>query len=157
MLGRNIGARSKLQRGALSRYDRMRFQWLDIQDIIGSHSLWPINIRMMIWKPEFEHFERKLLAAFFCVNGLHYDVLIKFLQLVNPRRHESDYRCIRQLMKAFDKNPSKYKYWGYNISQKRFEFISGRIRFYGGKIITEKDHRHYYGEVLTAKIPKARY
>ena len=43
--------------------------WVDLQDVIGSASLWPCQIRKLFWK-------RLLLSAFIYVNGCNPNILI---------------------------------------------------------------------------------
>lgn len=119
------GSRDSVPDPCVSRYTLMRETWVDIQYIIGPHKRWPSRIRRIVWKKHIRHFERILISAFFYINGLNPEVLVDFLLLRNPRRASYEIREIKNLLKKFDVDPSRYKYYGFNVCQQEFQYLNG--------------------------------
>ena len=109
--------------------NRMIYElWMDIQDIIGSASLWPHRIRRLFWKQGVKHFERILLATFVLVNGLNPVVFMEWARLVGLGNDGAAYRHFDALFRLLpDRN---YNLYAYNITTNRYEYIDGRVRLY---------------------------
>ena len=94
----DIGKRNRLMKGWLSVRDLRRFRWLDLEDLVGDHKLWPKKVKRKIWKRSIGHFDRMIICSFAFVNGLLLDALLKFVKAVNPQRNPSEYREVVSLL-----------------------------------------------------------
>ena len=104
--------------------------WREIQDVVGSHKSWPACVRVRFWYNHLDHFDRIIVTAFCFVNGLNPLVLLEFLFLVNKNRHPGEIYEVMTLFRAFEENPSKYKYYAFNTSYNRYEYIDGSVKPY---------------------------
>ena len=113
--------------------------WLDIQDIIGDHTKWPARIRIIIWKKSVAHFDRILLTTFAFINGLNLTVLIEFMLLVNRRREPGQLEEVCSLYQSFNQDTSRYSYYAYNVSNGRYEYLTGLVRKYDQKSLRDSE------------------
>ena len=104
--------------------------WFDIQDIIGPAKLWPHKIRRYFWTPNLKHFERICICAFVYINGLNPIVFFEWVLLKNLNGNSTRLGEFKDLLNAFETNPSKYSYWGYNISMNQYQFLDGKPKPY---------------------------
>ena len=105
--------------------------WADIQDIVGKASLWPHKIRQLFWSKNIKHWDRILICCFVFVNGLNPTVFLEWCDLKGLCRDFSARHEIISLLRTFEDNPSKYRNWyQYNVSQGRWETLSGKPVFY---------------------------
>ena len=73
-----------------------------------------------------------------------------FLYLVNSDCDYNDIRKVVSLYNSFSRDPLRYKYYQYNVTMGRYEFISGHVKRYGRMSIDRGDP-HYYGIVATSR------
>ena len=105
--------------------------WILIQDIIGPASSWPHLIRKLFWTKNVTHFNRVLMVAFVYVNGLHFDVFLKWCEIIGSYRDRAARNHVIALHKLIENQ--KYKstsLYAYNVFQKRYEYLDGSFRRY---------------------------
>ena len=102
--------------------------WTDIQDIIGSASLWPYRIRRLFWKQGVQHLDRILLATFVLVNGLNPEVFMEWARLIGLGRDGAAYRHFEALFRLLPER--NYTLYAYNITNNRYEYLDGSVRHY---------------------------
>lgn len=113
----------------MSRQDQIRDLWRDIQDIIGTSSLWPEHIRRLFWTRDISNVQRLLICAFCYVNGLNPQVFLQWATLLHLFRDNGARNHAIYLFAAFHQNRYRYLY-GYNITNNRYEYLDGSVRVY---------------------------
>lgn len=137
--------RANIDRSKLSVKDKKRLLFLDIQDIVGDQKKWPVCVKVAFFSKELTHLQRIIIASFAFVNGLHVSFVSRLLYLVNVHRDYNEVRKVVALINSFESAPGKYKYYQYNVSAGRYEFISGKVKVYGKQAVDDRSHRDYYG------------
>lgn len=107
--------------------------WSSIQDIIGPARLWPIQIRRNFWTPGLKHWQRTLTAVFVFINGLNPSVFMEWAHLLNLGADNKAYDHFQYLLTTFEANPRRYNLYGYNVTNNRYEYLSGNVRVYVNK------------------------
>ena len=113
----------------MSKNKKIYESWVDIQDIIGNASLWPLKIRRLFWKQGVKHFDRILLATFVYVNGLNPEVFLDWARLIGLGSDMAAYRHFEALFKLLPEKNYKGLY-AYNVTMNRYEYIDGSVRKY---------------------------
>lgn len=112
-----------------SRSSTIYILWRDIQDIIGNASLWPIRIRRLFWTQHLRYFQRFLIVIFSYVNGLNPQLLIEWLKIQRGFSNAESERHVRELFIRLEEgkynNHTRYNYYGYNVYNKRYEYVNG--------------------------------
>ena len=105
--------------------------WRDIQDLIGPARLWPAAIRGFFWTRNIRNWPRVRVTAFAYVNGLPVGMLLHWGVMAQMWRGEGDrkFRHVQRLYAALEAG-KKYKLYGWNVCQGRYEWLDGRIRTY---------------------------
>ena len=104
--------------------------WCTIQDIIGPATEWPHAIRRLFWTQNLQHFSRILLCAFVYVNGLNPDILYEWVELMHLARDRAAFNHIRALFRLFEHGHYSHNLYGWNVSQRQYQYLDGRIRIY---------------------------
>ena len=112
----------------VSRNRQIYELWRDIQDIVGSASLWPYKIRRLFWTEGVQHFDRILLATFVLVNGLNPVVFLEWADLLNLCRDRAARRHFDALFRYLPHR--NYTLYAYNVTMNRYEYLDGRVRRY---------------------------
>ena len=103
--------------------------WRDILDLVGPATKWPRNIRRFFWSRHLKYWPRLQVAAFVWVNGLNPEVFFDWCFLRNIFQNGSEqHRHFQQLFRYFDEGRN-YSLWAWNVSQNRYEFLDGTIRY----------------------------
>ncbi len=105
-------------------------QWALIKDIVGSPTLWPINIRRFFWTKHLTHFQRFQIACFVYVNGLSPETFVEWANLLNLCRDQSARNHFTFLFNSFEQGQYGDRYYAYNVSNRRYEFLNGTPRHY---------------------------
>ncbi len=113
-----------------SRNKLIADKWSLIKDIIGSPSLWPNNIRRLFWTKNLTHFQRFLLVCFCYVNGLSPEDFYEWSGLLHLCRDESARKHVESLFEKFSEGQYGDKYYAFNVSNNRFEYLNGNVRLY---------------------------
>ena len=96
--------------------------WREIQDIIGSASLWPRHIRRLFWSGHIDSFNRTSVATFVFVNGLNPEVFLEWASLLKLCRDRAARNHFKYLFRTFEADPRRYpNLYAYNISNNRYE------------------------------------
>ena len=115
--------------------------WSDINSIIGPAYYWPAKIRELFWTKDISYVGRFKIAIFGYVNGLNPEVLEEWLRLkknIDPD-DEKAWRHIKTLFTMLEDGLIKRDiYWAFNVANNRFEFLSGKTRYYKSNKEEEK-------------------
>lgn len=112
---------------------RERDAWLDIQDVIGSASLWPQRIRSLFWTRPLKHWDRIQLAAFAWVNGLNPIILLEWVEL----RQQTSCTGMRHLRALFDYfREGRYckSLYSYDTTMRRWHHLDGSIKWFSSNV-----------------------
>ncbi len=105
-------------------------KWALINDIIGSASLWPRSIRRLFWTRDLKHFQRFLIICFCYVNGLSPNDFWDWANLLRLCRDQAARQHMEYLFQAFHKGRYGDKYYAFNVSNGRYEYLNGSVRHY---------------------------
>lgn len=104
--------------------------WHDIQEIVGSASLWPQFVRKLFWTPNLRHFQRVLLATFVFVNGLEASLFLNWVAVKHLAGSRKAVEHLEYLLRVFEDNPNKYKLYAYNVAMNNYQYLDGTTRRY---------------------------
>ena len=104
--------------------------WLEIQDIIGNASLWPINIRQSFWTPNLRHLDRRNICCFVFVNGLNPELFYDWVRLMKLNGQTNDLGEFKTLLEAFERDPKRYKWYAYCVAQNQYRWLDGTPKPY---------------------------
>ena len=103
--------------------------WSEICEIIGDPSLWPVDIRKLFWTKNIKNFDRLRVCAFVFVNGLNPAIFLEWCDIMGLLRDLSAKEHVRYLLGKFeDQHPTYTKYFAYNVTMRRLEFINGQAK-----------------------------
>ena len=103
--------------------------WSLIQEIVGPAKLWPKLARRLCWTPNLKHFNRILLVTFFYINGLDPSIFMEWVELLNLGTDRAAQNHYAALYKMF-RNGHYYNMYGWHVSNGRYEYLNGNIRYY---------------------------
>lgn len=105
-------------------------QWNTIQDIIGRANLWPHLIRRWFWTPDLNHFKRIIISAFVYVNGLNPVIFLEWVNLLGLARDRAAHSHFRALFRLFEAGHYSRALYGFNVTNRRYEYLDGSVRQY---------------------------
>ena len=112
--------------------------WDIILDIIGCQSEWPWNIRELFWGRNLKYFERQVISSFVYVNGLHPEIFLRWIDLNGLCRDKAARDHIIWLLNDFDKDPSRWNLYAWNVDMNNYQYIDGRTRYYVPRNVRER-------------------
>ena len=100
-----------------------------IQEIIGSATLWPRNIRKLFWKKFPTNFDRMLLGSFSWINGLNPVILLEWFDTTGNLRDAAARKNICDFF-YYCENNRYYNLYGWNVNNRRYEKLDGTVKTY---------------------------
>ena len=94
----------------------------------GDAKYWPSTIRKLFWGEKLHYYERFLICCFSFVNGINPEFLIDWCEVKGlcADRHAMD--PVKNLMRTFEEGTLLYRYYAYNVDNRRQEYLNGKPR-----------------------------
>lgn len=96
-------------------------QWMTIQDIIGSASLWPVMIRRLYRTRNLNHFQKVLVSAFIYVNGLNPEIFYERVDLQGLARDRAAFNQFRALPRLFSNGHFSTSLYAWYVTTRRWK------------------------------------